>query len=319
VWIYSLIAVFILVLALVIDLLLGEPPWKLHPTFWMGKLTMALESHFKNPNTTIERLSGVLLTLTVVSIVVVPVYFGLRFVYAAIGFFVYIIASAIIFKLSFCIKLETTCAVAAARAVESGDLMEGRKYVPYFSRRDEKDLTGPQIVSAIIESMAENLPDFKLSSIFYYAFLGVPGAVAVRAINTLDSVIGFKDSEHINTGWFCAVLDTIMNYIPARLSTLLIVLAAAILGEDWKGAWKIAHRDRSRITSINHGWPIAAMAGALSIQLEKPGYFIVGDKNEDPSPSHITRALKIRNVSIILCVILMLPILLLTHLYLFPY
>lgn len=318
-WAYLLVAVCILVLALVIDLLLGEPPWKLHPTFWMGKLAMALELHFKNPNPTIERLNGVLLTLTVISIVVAPVYFGLRIIYAVIGFLVYILASAIIFKLSFCIKLETTCAVAAAQAVESGDLIEGRKYVPYFSRRDEKDLSGPQIVSAIIESVAENLPDFKLSSIFYYAFLGVPGAVAVRVINTLDSVIGFKDSEHINTGWFCATLDTLINYVPARLSTLLIVLASAIIGEDWKGAWKIARRDRSRITSINHGWPIAAMAGALGIQLEKPGYFIVGDKNEDPSPNHITRALKIRNVAIILCIILMLPILLLASLYLFPY
>ena len=318
-WTYSLIAVFILVLALVIDLLLGEPPWKLHPTFWMGKLTMALEPHFKNPNPTIERLNGVLLTLTVISIVVAPVYFGLRFVYAVIGFLVYILSSAIIFKLSFCIKLETTCAVAAARAVESGDLIEGRKYVPYFSRRDERDLTGPQIVSAIVESIGENLPDFKLSSIFYYAFLGVPGAVAVRAINTLDSVIGFKDSEHMNTCWFCAALNTLINYVPARLSTLLIVLASAILGEDWKGAWKLAYRDRARITSINHRWPIAAVAGALRIQLEKPGYFTVGDEIEDLSPSHVIRALRIRNMAIVLCIILLLPILFLTRTLLFPF
>jgi adenosylcobinamide-phosphate synthase len=232
-WKYSLIAVCVLVLAIIIDLLLGDslggPPRggslgaKMHPTFWMGKLTKALAPHFRNPNPTIERLNGILLALTVICVVVVPVYCGLRFIYAILGVLIYVLFAAIIFKLTFSIKLETKWAVAAARAVESGDLMEGRKVVTYFSRRDPSDLTGPQIISAIVESMAENLPDFKLSSIFYYAFLGVPGAFAVRAINTLDSVIGFKDPKYIHTGWFSAILDTLANYVPARLTALLIV------------------------------------------------------------------------------------------------
>lgn len=315
---YSLVAVSVLFLAIIIDLLLGDPPWKMHPTLWMGELTKALEPHFKNSNPMIERLNGVLLALIVIGLVVVPVYFGLGLVYAVLGVLTYVLVAAVIFKLTFSIKLETKWAVAAARAVESGDLTEGRKIVTYFSRRDPSDLTGPQIVSAIVELIAENLPDFKLTSIFYYAFLGVPGAVAVRAINTLDSVIGFKDPVHINIGWFSAILDTLINYIPSRLSALLIVSASAILGEDWKGAWKIAQRDQSNITSINHGWPIAAMAGALRIQLEKPGYYIVGDKIEDPSPNHIMRVLRIRSVAIILCVILLLPILFLAS-SLFPF
>lgn len=318
-WTYPLIAVSVLVLAIIVDLLFGDPPWRMHPTFWMGELAKALEPHFKNPNSKIERFNGILLALIVVCVFVVPIYFGLRFIYAALGFLVYVLVAAIIFKMTLCIKLETKWALAAAQAVESGDLSEGRKFVPYFSRRDESDLTGPQIVSAIVESMAENLPDFKLSSIFFYAFLGVPGAFAVRVINTLDSVIGFKDPEHIHTGWFSATLDTLTNYVPARFSALLIVLASAILGEDWRGAWKIAHRDRTRIISINHGWPIAAMAGALRVQLEKPGYFIVGDEIEDLLPSHIMRALRIRNMAIILCVILLLPILFLTRTLLFPF
>lgn len=318
-WVNPLISVCVLALALIIDYLLWDPPWRMHPTSWMGKLTEALEPHFKNPNPTLEKLNGVVLALTVIFVFVLPIYLGLRFIFYALGFLAYIIVAATIFKLTLCIKLETKWAVTAARAVKSGDLIKGREYVPYFSRRSAMDLTGPQIVSAIIESMAENLPDFKLSSIFYYAFLGVPGAVAVRAINTLDSVIGFKDSEHIHTGWFSAKLDTLVNYIPSRFSSLLIVLASALLSEDWKGAWRIAHRDQVRITSINHGWPIAAMAGALRVQLEKPGYFTVGDKIEDLSPNHIMRALKIRNVAILLCVTLMLPILILTNLYLFAF
>ena len=221
-------------------------------------------------------------------------------------------------KLTICIRLETEWGIAAAKAIESGDLTEARKY-SHFSRRDSRDLTGPQIVSSVIESIAENLTDFKLSSIFYYAFFGVPGALAFRAINTLDGMVGFKDPEHIHIGWFSATLDTIVNYVPARLTTILIIFASAILGEDYKNAWAIARRDQVKVPSLNHGWQMAAMAGALRVQLEKPGHYVIGDQIEDVASSKIIRALKIRNLTIILCILFMLPILLLMNLYLFPY
>jgi len=312
-----LIAVSVLALAIVIDLFFGDPspndPWrpqyKLHPTVWMGKLTKLLESHFKNPNPKIERLNGILLVLIVTLTFALPVYFGLRFICTSLGFFVYILVAAVILKLTICIKLETDWGIAAAKAIESGDLTEARKYA-HFSRRDARDLTGPQIASSVIESIAENLTDFKLSPMFYYAFFGVPGAVAFRAINTLDGMVGFKDSEHIHIGWFSATLDTIVNYIPARLTTILVVLASAILGEDYKNAWAIAHRDQAKVPSINHGWPMAVMAGALRVRLEKPGYYAVGDEIEKLSSAHVFRALRIRNVVLVLFVLLIvLPIL----------
>jgi adenosylcobinamide-phosphate synthase len=321
-----LIAVSVLALAIVIDLLFRDPSpnypqrlkYKLHPAVWMGKLTKALEPHFKNPNPKIERLSGVLLALIVTLTFTLPVYFGLRFTYASLGFLVYVLVAAIILKTSFAIKLETEWGIAVAKAIESGNLTEARKYA-HFSRRDARNLTGPQIASSVIESIAENLTDFKLSPIFYYAFFGVPGAVAFKAINMLDGTVGFKDPEHIHIGWFSAILDTITNYIPARLTTILIVVASAILGEDYKNAWIIAHRDQAKVPSLNHGWQMAAMAGALRIQLEKPGHYVIGDQIEEMTSNKIIRALKIRNVAIILCILLMLPILLLTNLFLFPY
>jgi adenosylcobinamide-phosphate synthase len=321
-----LIAVCVLVLAIVIDLLLGDPspwsPWKpqykLHPTVLMGKLTKALESHFKNSNPKIEKLNGVFLALIVIITFTLPVYFGLRFIYTLLGFLVYVLFAALILKLTICIKLETDGAIAVAKAIESGDLAEARKYA-HFSRRDPTDLTGPQIASSVIESMAENLTDFKLSPIFYYAFFGVSGAIAFRAVNTLDGMVGFRDSEHIHIGWFSATLDTITNYVPARLTTILIVLASVILGEDYNNAWAIARRDHAKTPSRNHGWPMAAMAGALRVQLEKPGQYILGEQTEPLSSSTITRALKIRNVAIILGILIFLPILLLVRLYLFPY
>ena len=321
-----LIAVSVLVLALILDLLFGDPspnyPWriqfKLHPTVWMGKLTKTLESYFKNPNPKREKLNGVFLALTIIITFTLPVYLGLGFIYTSLGFLVYIIVAALILKLTICIKLETDWGIAAAKAIESGDFDEARKYA-HFSRREAKDLTGSQIVSSVIESMAENLTDFRLSPILYYAFFGVPGAVAFRAINTLDGMVGFKDPEHIHIGWFSAVFDTAVNYVPARLTTILIIFASAIVGEDYRNAWAIAKRDQAKVPSINHGWQMAAMAGALRVQLEKPGHYIIGDPIDEMTANKILQAIKIRNVALVLCVILLLPILLLTHLFLFPY
>jgi adenosylcobinamide-phosphate synthase len=321
-----LIAVSVLVLALVLDLIFGDPSpnypqrlqFRLHPTVWMGKFTNALKPHFKNHNPKIEKLNGVILALIVIVTFTIPVYFGLRIIYAYLGVLVYILVAAVILKLTICMKLETDWGLAAAKAIESGDLNEARKYA-HFSRRDNKELTGPQIVSSVIESLAENLTDFRLSPIFYYAFFGVPGAVAFRAVNTLDGMVGFKDPEHLHIGWFSAVFDTIVNYIPARLTTLLIILAAAILGEDYKSAWNIACRDQAKIPSINHGWQMASMAGALRVQLEKPSQYAVGDQIEELDANKIIHALRIRNVAIILCILLILPILLLAHLYIVPF
>lgn len=286
----------------------------------MGLLTKKIERHFKNPNPKIEKLNGVFLALIVIAAITIPVFLGVWFIFVLLGYsllgsVVYILVAAVVLKLTICIKLETDGGIAVAKAIEAGDLTEAKKYA-HFSRRDAKNLTGSQIASAVIESMAENLTDFKLSPILYYASFGLPGAVAFRAINTLDGMIGFKDTEHINTGWFSATIDTIVNYIPARLTTILIIAAAAILGEDYKNGWKIASRDHTKVPSRNHGWQMAAIAGALHVQLEKPGKYLVGDPIEELTPKKIMQALKIRDVAIVLCVLVALPIFLVIGFYL---
>jgi adenosylcobinamide-phosphate synthase len=319
-------AVAVLITAIIIDLIIGDPspnsPWrstfKLHPTVVMGKLTKALELHFKNPKAKIEKLNGVFLALIVILTFALPVFFGLMFLFTWLGFLFYALVAVILLKFTVCIKLETDWAKAAAKAIAANDLDEARKYA-HFSRRDSSNLTGAQIGSAVIESMAENLIDFKLSPIIAYAFFGVSGAVAFRAINTLDGMVGFKDPEHINIGWFSANLDTVVNYIPARFTSILIVFASALLGGDYKNAWAIARRDHAKTPSRNHGWPMAAMAGALRVQLEKPGQYVLGEPQEPLTANKILHALNIRNVAIVLCILFILPILVLLRLYLFPY
>ncbi|MCL1978364.1 MAG: cobalamin biosynthesis protein [Candidatus Bathyarchaeota archaeon] len=318
----TLLSVSVLILAVILDLIIGDPspwkPWKriynLHPTVWLGQLTKKLEPHFKTRNATIEKFNGIILALIIIGIITIPTYFGLHYLYIFLGATIYLITALILFKFTICIKLETDGAIAVAKALETNDLTEAKKYA-HFSRRDATNLTGPQIGSAVIESMVENLTDFKLSPFIYYAFFGLPGAVAFRAINTLDGMVGFKDKDHINTGWFSANLDNIVNYIPSRFTTVLMIISAAILGYDYKAAWRIAKRDHKRVQSRNHGWQMAAIAGAIHIQLEKPGKYTVGDPLDVITPDKIMKSLKVRDVSIVLCILLVIPIIVVIGLY----
>ena len=324
------VAIVMLVLAILLDLAVGDPSpnypdklvFKLHPTVLMGKFTKKIEPAFKNPNPRMEKFLGVLLGLTVIAAFTLPVFFGLWAIYTFLNIFyinliVYAFIGIILLKMTICIKLETDWAKAAAKAIQANDVAEAKKY-SHFSRRDSKNLNGSQIGSAVIESMAENLIDFKLSPMMSFALFGATGAIAFRAVNTLDGMVGFKDKEHINTGWFSANLDTVVNYIPTRLTALLMIVSAAILRMDTKNAWKIAKRDHKKTPSRNHGWPMAAVAGALRIQLEKPGQYILGDSLEPLTGDKILGALRIRDVTIVLWGLLCVAVIVVVRLWFVP-
>ena len=287
----------------------------------MGNFTAKIEPYFKSPNATTEKLLGILLGLTVICAFAVPTFLALWIIYTYVPFYlnllIYGFTGVILVKMTICIKLETDWARAAAKAIDEGNIDEAKKY-SHFSRRDSSTLNGSQISSAVIESMAENLIDFKLSPMASFALFGVTGAIAFRAVNTLDGMVGFKDPKHINTGWFSANLDTVINYVPTRLTALFMIAAAAILGMDAKNAWVIAKRDHRRTPSRNHGWPMAAVAGALRVQLEKPGQYILGDSQEPLTGSKILDALHIRDVTIILWLLMCIGILVAVRLFFLP-
>lgn len=327
------VSIIVLILGIILDVLVGDPSpnspfasyYKIHPTVLMGNYIAALERRLKNPNPRREKMNGVLLGVATVMTFALPTFFGLWAIWVFLGavnfwlgIIAYVVVGVVLVKFTVCIKLETDWAKAAAKAIKANNLEEARKY-SHFSRRDSSNLNGSQIASAVIESMSENIIDFKFSPIIFYAFLGVTGAIAFRAINTLDGMVGFKDKEHINTGWFSANLDHVVNFIPSRLTGMLIIAAAFLLGKDYKNAWRIAKRDHSKTQSRNHGWPMAAMAGALNSQFEKPGKYILGDATEPLDSSKILEALKIRDVSVVLCILLFLPVLILVRLFVFPF
>ena len=323
------VAAAVLVFAVVLDLVLGDPSpnspdrwvFKLHPTVLMGSFTAKIEPYFKSPNAKVEKLLGVLLGLTVICTFTIPVFLALWAIYTYVPFYlnllIYGVIAVILLKMTICIKLETDWAKAAAKAIDASDIDEAKKY-SHFSRRDSRSLNGAQISSAVIESMAENLIDFKLSPMVSFALFGVTGAIAFRAVNTLDGMVGFKDPKHINTGWFSANLDTVVNYIPTRLTALFMIVAAAILRMDYRNAWRIARRDHRKTPSRNHGWPMAAVAGALRVQLEKPGQYILGDSQKPLTGNSILGALRIRDVTIVLWGLMCIGILVAIRLYFMP-
>lgn len=285
-------SLLIFFLAFLFDIFFGEVPDRIHPTLWMGKTTDYFKAKLKNENSRIEKINGIILGLLLIALFVIPVFFALFWVREFLGWLPYIVASAIMLKTTIAIKCMKDYTVPIADTVTRGDYVRAKQLLRFIVRRDSSALTRKHIISATVETIAEGTTDGITSPFFYYALFGVPGAVAFRVVNTLDSMVGYKDQEHINIGWFSAKLDTIANYISARLTAILMILAALLLRENWRKSWMILQRDRNNMESPNAGWTISSMAGALNIQLEKPSCYRIGD-NSDLSPIHILKALRI--------------------------
>jgi adenosylcobinamide-phosphate synthase len=302
-------SILILLIALLIDTVFGEVPDKAHPTVWMGKVISFLKPRIRHKNPAIERINGVLLALFVIALFSVPAFLIVFWTKQLFGPVPYIIVAAVLLKMTFAVKCMRQYTMPIAKALEKGDVDKAKRMLPYIVRRDPTTLSIRHVISAAVESIAESITDGVTSPFFYFALFGIPGAFAYRVVNTLDSMVGYKDEAHANVGWFSASVDTVVNYVPARLTAMLMVVSAALLGENWRGSWRIIRRDRRCMTSVNAGWAIAAMAGALSTQLEKPGFYKLGDLN-GLEPVHIKRALRMMSLTVVLFgVVVVFPIL----------
>ena len=305
-------SVLIFILAFLIDMILGEYPDKIHPTSGIGKLIAYLKPKLKSPNSKIEKANGVLLAITVMLIVALPVFVLLFWIRQSFGFsgqIAYIIVGAVLFKATFAVKGMGQYTKPIATALKKNDLVEARKWLPFIVRRDPNTLDERHITSAAVESIAESTTDGITAPFFFFAIFGVAGAFAYRVVNTLDSMVGYKNVEYRNIGWFSANLDTLANYIPARLTAYLMVAASYLLRENWRESRRILQRDKAKTASINAGWTISAMAGALNTQLEKVGYYTLGD-DHGIAPEYIYRALRVMTLtSILFGVVVILPVL----------
>ncbi len=192
-------------------------------------------------------------------------------------------------------------AMSVYRALVAGSLEEARQAVSLIVGRDTAALSEPEVIRATIETVAESSSDGVIAPLLYLALGGPPLALAYKAVNTLDSMIGHRMAPYRHFGWASARLDDLMNWIPARLSGLCLVFAAGIRLGTLNSAWHVFLRDGSKHVSPNSGWPEAAMAGALQVQVGGLNVYagtpVVRPKLGEPinalSPSHILLAIQL--------------------------
>jgi adenosylcobinamide-phosphate synthase len=298
----------VLVLALLVDLGLGEPPLRVHPTVLMGKFIGHGIGAVRGRSARLQRIYGVGLALTTIVIFAGASYLIL-WVAKFFGEPVQIVCEALLLKPTFSIRLIYHYASKLALAIKQNDWAAARATLRYIVRRDPEELSESQVISAGVESIAESTVDGITSPLFFYAIFGVPGAVAYRAINTLDSMVGYKDPQFINLGWFSAKLDSIANWFPARVTSIITVISAALIGQSGAGGLRILRRDRNSTESWNAGWVLSSMAGALEVELVKPGSYVLGDRNQRLDASHIFEAVRMLAMNTILFIVfVVLPI-----------
>ena len=254
-----------ILIALLLDLLLGDPRWLPHPVRLIGRVISALEGPARRaiPD---ARLAG---TVTAVAVILAAAL-GTALLVGAAGWIHPWIGDAVSILLLYMTLAARDLAdhsSAVWQALEAGDLPEARRLVSWLVGRDTERLTEPKIVRAAVESVAENTVDGIIAPLFFAAIGGPAAAMAYKAISTLDSMIGYRNERYIDFGRTAAKIDDGANWIPARLSAPIIAAAAALTGQRAADARRIARRDGRKHISPNAGIAEAAFAGALGIQL----------------------------------------------------
>lgn len=276
-WFLHHLVYFIPLGALVVDTIFGDPRSKYHPVVLIGNCISFYESILYKKNTTpkhqiILGISTVLLVLMSVMIVVT----GLLFIGGTIHPVGYSIVSLLCLYISISPRCLAEAGIEIANLLRKKDILEARRKVGWIVGRKTSDLDESEITRATIETVAENTVDGIISPLFWFVLLGPWGAIGYRAINTMDSMLGYKNDRYLYFGRFAARLDDVVNYIPARLTMVLFVIAAFLCGKDWKHALCIAARDAAKHPSPNGGYAEAPVAGALHIRLG--GHNVYHDK-----------------------------------------
>jgi len=299
-------AIAIPVLALLIDLLLGEPPNRFHPVVWIGRSIGFLDRHVGRGSAAREKASGVLVVVVPALLFILLFTLILALTRELLGAIVWAAASAVVLKTMFAIRALETHTAPMVEDMRNGDLDAARRKASMVVSRDVDALDGPHVISCAAETVSENLVDSVLSPMFYFGLAGIPGAVLLRVVNTADGMVGYLSDKHRNVGWFAARSDDAMHYITARLSVPFIMLSLAILGKDWRAGWRAAMRDHGQTSSPNKGWPMAAVAGGLGVRFEKQGHYSMGEGNVPNDPAVILDTIRVMKLTSMLFFLLVL-------------
>jgi adenosylcobinamide-phosphate synthase len=287
---------FQILLAVALDLLLGDPRWLPHPVRGIGWLAQRLERPLRRLIPA-EKAAGIVTVLLVVGSTGLTVWAAVRLaglIHPLAGD----VVSALAIYTAIAARDLARHSMAVFRALAAGDLALARQRVAHIVGRDTAHLDEAGVTRATVECVAESTVDGVTAPLFFAIVAGPVGAMAYRAVNTLDSTFGYKTERYLHFGWASARLDDLANYLPARLTAPLIGVAAALLGRRPLQAWRILRRDGRKHESPNAGLSEAAMAGALGVQLgglntyageplEKPA---IGDPAVPLAAGHIPAA-----------------------------
>ena len=276
-----------LVVAQIIDRLVGEPPSALHPVVWTGSLTTVLERWAPICSRSAQLAYGAGLVVVVIAltsgaaaladVMLRQLPWGLR-----------IIVRAALLKPAFAVRELLAAAERVRTPLAADDLIAARTPLAELVSRDPAPLDSGLVASAAIESLAENANDSIVAPWLAFLVAGLPGAYAYRAANTLDAMIGYH-GRYEYLGKPAARCDDLLNIVPARLTAALIA-AVAIFHRGSQDAWSTALRDHTATASPNAGWPMAAMAGALQVRLEKLDHYVLGGDHQPPCAADVAAA-----------------------------
>ena len=310
-----LIPIIAVILALFLDFFFGDPKNRYHPTVWIGKLIGKFVPYARSTNPLIEKINGIILLVSVIVIVSIPIIFfssTIKYLenfdsnglYKILFLGLSIISVGVLLKTTIAIKGMENHASKIMTALSKNDLDDARVKLSMIVKRNTKNLDKQHIISATLESISENIVDGITGPLFYFSIFGLLGAFVYRTVNTADSMIGYKTEIFRNVGWFGANCDKTLNFLPSRLTSLVMVLSCIMLKKDWRHSIYIMKRDGSKTESPNAGYPMATLAGALGIRFEKIEHYVLGDGNSEISEKHFKSAISIMKITSILFVLI---------------
>ena len=299
-----------LVLALSLDIVLGDPPNIVHPVAYIGKLIAFLERLGPKANSIAQLFYGAAMALVIPAALATAGYFltvALKDLHPA----VYIVIAGVLLKMCFSVRNLGKTALAVKDELEAND-PDHRKSLSALVSRDTTNLTSTQVAGAAVESVAENTTDSFVAPWLFFALFGLPGIFAYRAVNTLDSMIGYR-GKYEYLGKASARLDDILNLIPSRISALIIIIASSLQRYNYRLAFRLVFSEGHSTSSPNAGLTMAAMAGALGVTLEKSGHYLLGSGLREPGPPDIIDSVKLMYLVAMIAFLFVLAIMVVIH------
>ncbi|AGB41641.1 cobalamin biosynthesis protein CobD [Halobacteroides halobius DSM 5150] len=292
---------YLLLLAIIVDLIIGDPRWYPHPVVIIGRGIERLEKFLRKLfSKQSERVAGIILSLIMIISTYLITQKLIDLAYY-INYYLGLVSEVWILTTTIAIKGLAQAGKSIYQPLINDNLELARKRLDWIVGRDTDKLTVAEVTRGTIETVAENTSDGIIAPLFYGVVGGAPLAMAYKAINTLDSMLGYKNEEYQYFGWAAASIDDLANWIPARITGLLFVIAALFTGDSWKGAIDIMIRDANKHPSPNAGFPEAAVAGALGIQLGGVNYYqgresfraYLGDAKVEFQPQQIRQTIQL--------------------------